>query len=302
MLALAATLAGAAFAAGWLLGLVIADVVARRTRAAASSSLLFAVGVGPLAFAGAAVLVFVLPAFVLFEPAAASASEAPGAVLIAMALAGGALLLRTAHRIVGMLRASRRILRDWARGAEPLPVLGGIPAMRIDIGRPVVAVSGVVRAALYIDRQVLERCTADEIDAIAAHEFAHVQSRDNVRRLLLVATRGTHPVVAAWRDASELEADRVAGRDARRGLALASALVKVARAGRVPHLDGIAASSVHDGGHVDRRVRALLAPRPAPAARRPGGRAAAVAGLCLLAPVTWRAVHEFIEVLVNRLP
>ena len=49
---------------------------------------------------------------------------------------------------------------------------------------PVVAVVGIVRPQLFVATQVADECTGRELAAIAAHEAAHVESRDNLIRLL----------------------------------------------------------------------------------------------------------------------
>jgi Zn-dependent protease with chaperone function len=289
-----------AFAAAWATGLLLSRTLTRVVDHR-SARRAFALGVAPLALGLAAVVLCVGPAFLIYEPR--DAHEVPGIVFMAGGGAGLALLMRAAGRFARMLMASRRLIREWARQAEPLTSVTVMPAMTVDVGHPIVAVAGLARSALYIDRQVLSACSRDEIEAIAAHELAHVRSRDNAKRLLLAATRGLgHPLAAAWRDAAEMDADRFAASDERRGVALASALVKVARVATSRRLDACAVSGVHEGGNIETRVRALLSGgRPGEPQRRTLEIALAV-GLTVLVPLAWKPIHEAVELAVNYLP
>lgn len=299
-LLLGATLGMFAFASGWAIGLLLSATWPRLVDCR-SARMAFAMGVAPLAFAIAAVVALVGPSFAIYEPR--HTREVPGVLLLIGGGAGFALLTRTAVRLVRITLVSHRVIREWARHATPLTPIDRMPAMAIDAAHPVVLVAGVRHAALYIDRRVLATCSDEEIDAIVAHEWAHVRSADNTKRLLLAAVRGPqHPLVVSWRDAAELDADCFAASDEKRGLALASALVKVARAATSPRLDAIAASGIHDGGNVESRVHALLMGRP-PQQRSNRTVALAIAvALIASVPLAWRPLHEAAELLVNYVP
>ena len=255
----------------------------------------------PLTLGILAVALFVGPAFFLFGPR--DTREVPGVMFLAAAAAGFVLLTRTAVRLGRMMVTSRRVLREWARHGEPVQSITLLPAMRIDAGHPVVAVGGLTRSSLFIDHRVLTACSGEELEAIAAHELGHVKSGDNAKRLVLAAIRGfAHPLVTAWRDAAELDADRFAASDEKRGLALASALVKIARVATSPRLDPLAASGVYEGGSIETRVRALLSTRrPVPQPRWTAGKVMVFA-LPALVSLTWKPVHDAIELVVNYLP
>jgi beta-lactamase regulating signal transducer with metallopeptidase domain len=293
-------LCGFAFAVAWGLGLVFstaAGVALQR-----SARLAFAAGVLPLASAIGFAVLCVAPALLVYEPR--ETREVPGIVLMVTAVFGLLLAVRTVIRVAGMMAATRRVTRQWAAGAEPMRLLAGVPTLVIDASNPIVAVGGVVSPVLYLDRRVLHACSTEELRAIADHELAHIEAGDNTKRLLLAATRGmNHRVVSAWRDASECEADQFAAVDEERGLALASALVKVARAGRLSHLQGLAVSGIQDGGAIDQRVRALLAGvssrRPR---RRPLLRLLPVIAVAIAAPLTWKPMHDMLEIVLHVLP
>ncbi len=249
----------------------------------------------------------VLPAFAIFEPA--HGGEALGLLLPASAIAGAALLAMWTWRAARMLLISRRVIAGWTRrGSAIADSRWGIPALLIDTGAPIVAVGGLLRPRLYVDRSVLELCTDPELDAIAAHEQAHVRSRDNMRRLLVGASAGPcSAAAAAWRATAEHAADRSAARSPHAALHLAAALVKLARANRMSSWHETVLSTVHDGGSLESRVRHLLAVDAEAAGRYDDGHRTvwfAVAAVLILpgAPRLLQLVHGALEVLVQRLP
>jgi Zn-dependent protease with chaperone function len=296
---LCAVVGGAAFAAGWCGGVAGAFALQKIGRDL-SARQAFALAALPLGL-GVATLTVSTGAFLLYEPRATL--ERPGMVLLVCGTGGVLLALRTAAHAVSTWSVSRRVLRDWRRSGQRLSSPAAIPVVRVETGRPIVAVGGLVRAALYIDRCVLDVCSRDEIEAIAAHELAHVRSGDNLKRLLLAATRGPgHALVSAWHTAAEAEADRAAASDERSRLVLASALIKVSRFAMRTSLDGVNVSGVHDGGSVVNRVRALLEP---PCPRRSVGYVPptiATCSLIALAPLILKSTHRVLELLVNYLP
>jgi hypothetical protein len=134
-----------------------------------------------------------------------------------------------------------------------------------------------------------------------------VSARDNLKLLLLIlgpdllAWLPTGAALeATWRVTAEREADeRAAGPDRRKRVALASALIKVARLSTTaaPPLSALSMPIAADD--VEGRVRGLLAPsRPAHRMRRIW----ALAVGCLLVPAIsvpfYGIIHQFIEILV----
>jgi len=150
-------------------------------------------------------------------------------------------------------------------------------------------------------------CNGEEFREVLAHEAAHLAARDNLKLLLLTAVpdvlRWTPlgaALTARWRAAAECEADRSAtGADRERRLALASALVKVARllGDHQPPRPALGMPVAADD--VPARVRALLAPPGRPAR---SGIALILAGGALLIPLLalpgYGVLHELIERLV----
>lgn len=270
--------------------------------AAEHADALFLRSLAPTVLALGVSVGIVLPAFLLFEPE--HQGERAGVLALALAAVGAVQLLGIAGRAAGMAHASRVITRAWLRDAGALGERWGLPAFAIDSGFPVVAVTGILRPRLLIDRRVLRACSPAELAAIGAHERAHARRRDNLRRLLVGACAGAGSrEAAAWRRAAELAADERAADSPARAVDLASALVRVARLSPAPSFETTALSTIHDGGSLDLRVQRLLACDGLPVARpRLGGTFVLVSLACSLA-LGWRplfsSVHALVEVLVG---
>lgn len=311
-LALGALLACAAVTVGTLLGWVVAAGLgawtgqSRRLSPSTRVALLAQARLAPLALTMLLVAVQVV-GFARFE---AGRDESAGPLLIAIAAIGVALSVEAGISGLRAWRHTRAIERAWRRSATPM-TLPRWPrrAWRIERRFPVVAVLGVARPELYVACHVAEVCTTDELAAIAAHEAAHVASRDNLVRWLYRATPGaclTVPLAerleTAWAAAAEEAADAAARRTTP-GVELASALTKVVRlAHGLPH-ESMPASALIGRGDLTARVHRLLEPPATPRRRAfawiPAA-AAAAGALNLFTPSALATVHELFELLVRR--
>jgi Zn-dependent protease with chaperone function len=278
-----------------------------RLHTTAPAGLLFAQAVAPTMIASVVALGIVLPAFVRFEPP--HDGEPAGVLLLALAAISGSHLARMMFRAARMLTASRSLTAAWLTSAAPLAdARWGPRAFSIDAGFPVVAVAGLFRPRLFVDRRVLDTCSVDELDAIAAHERAHVRRRDNLRRLLVGAWEGPESVTAAaWREAAERAADTQAATSPRRAVDLASALVKMARLAAPRTLERTALSTINDGGALEARVRHLIAiERAAPAERPLSLTPLALVAFAGVIGLNWsallRSAHMLTESAVRYLP
>jgi hypothetical protein len=263
----------------------------------------------------------VLPAFIIHEPAqlaAARSLERGGPILT------GLTLIAALTVGAGLTRAwrARRAASALVRACRPAqgvaaPMTAGQPAAgrSIDLFEgpmPMVAVVGSWRPRILAGAQVRQACTPAEFGLVIAHERAHISAADNLKLLLHVLAPDVlawlpagAAITARWRAAAEREADeRAAGSDPHRRLALASALVKVARLATTPTATARARPALlmpmtdHDGVAV--RVRALLA-QPAPAGGRWSPAIAAWApmvALPLMAMPLYGPLHEMVELLV----
>ena len=259
-----------------------------RTRATAAD--LLAVRLLPPAGALLIALTVVLPAFLSFEPRREDEGAGPVLILLAAlaiaALAGG--LVRGWRAV----RASRALLERCR--AEP--------------ERPLVALIGAWRPRIVATESVRAACSRAEFQAVLAHEAAHRAARDNLKLLLLIAAPDAlalTPLAAAlterWRSAAEYAADqRATGGNRARRLALASALIKVARLVRSRGTPPAALEMPVAVDDVPGRVRALLAPPARPVrARILAALAGGLALVPLLALPRYAQLHELIEQLVG---
>jgi Zn-dependent protease with chaperone function len=230
------------------------------------------------------VLTVVLPAFLTYEPR--HAHDQPGPLLVFSAL----------FSLLVLGDGIRRGLRAW-RATQAL----------VRSSEPLVAVVGSWKQRIVAAPSVAAACDHEEFHQVLAHEAAHMDARDNLKLLMLVTlpdalawlTAG-RALTAHWRAATELEADeRASGADPRKRVALASALIKVARlslaSGRTRQTSRVGTPLTG----LEHRVRRLLAPSPAMRRSFPGRRLFTCALLVpLLAVPLYASVHRLIEVLV----
>ena len=248
-------------------------------------------------------LFVVLPAFLINEPKRAAEPVGP----VVMLMAAFALVCIGA----GCLRARRswlttaRLLRD-CDPTDSGTMIAGRDVHIVDWPGALFAVVGACKPRIVAASRVLEVCSHEELREVIGHEAAHIAARDNLKLLLLLASPdplawipvGTG-LLTRWRSAVEFEADAIAtGPDPRRRVALASALIKVARLSdaRGP-LATLSMPIVAED--VEGRVRRLLAPSPAVLSTLSTGKLAAFAlFLPLVVMPFYGSVQECIEALV----
>ena len=256
------------------------------------------------------VLTVVLPAFLLYEPR--HAHDRPGPALVVSALFALLVLGDGFRRGLLAWRATHVLIRSSLGSSHPLlahphPAGRGTEVTVINVREPLVGVVGGLRQRIVAARSVATACDDEEFSQVLAHEAAHMHARDNLKLLLLLtmpdalAWSSTGSALTEhWRAATELDADeRASGADPRRRVALASALIKVARlslaSGRPPKTAH--ASTQYNG--LEHRVRRLLAPSAAMRRGFPGLRLLTCALLVpLLAVPLYASVHRLIEALV----
>lgn len=297
-----------------LIGLA-APMLARRMAGcspAARAAFLFRMRVLPAACALVCAFAVALPIFLYFEPP--DSGERLARTLVLAAVAGLALLARGAWRAAAGWRATGAVMRGWQARGRRLQVIDAfdapMPVFAIEESFPTVAVVGFSHPALFIAERVLRECSAGEVRAMVQHECAHVTSRDNLKRFLIRACpdvlRRNSALDRAWTSAAEEAADaRAAGGDPASALALAEALIRVARlAPRVSTLE--VASAFYLGGSIESRVRRLVEPADSlPDPSRPLGCVMACAtalGFAGLVVFAAPAIHQVMEAAVRFLP
>jgi beta-lactamase regulating signal transducer with metallopeptidase domain len=190
-----------------------------------------------------------------------------------------------------------------------------LPALLIEESAPVIAMSGVFHPRLVVSRRIAEELAPEQLAVALRHERAHYQSRDNLKRLLMFLSPGLFPFFRgfndlefAWCRLAEWAADDVAvAGDPDRSVALASAMIHVARMGSTVPPPALFTSLVPERAELAARVDRLLASPSATPERRisflviPSAFAGAALILALLSyPVAiLRSVHSLLESLTN---
>lgn len=206
------------------------------------SSVIFALRVVPLAAAALFIFAFILPAYLIYEPAASG--ETVGYKLAVIALISAAGLIAATCRIFASWWRTRRLVAGWMTCSEVVSIGGAnIPTFRLRHAFPVIAVVGVFRPRMFVAEQILTELSEEELTAAIDHEMGHIGNRDNFKRFamrlcadLLILPLGK-TLDRVWSDAAETAADEYA---ASRGgavsaLNLASALIKI---GRIAPVEG----------------------------------------------------------------
>jgi len=184
----------------------------------------------------------------------------------------------------------------------------------------VIALAGLLRTQVLISDEAISALEADEVRAVLRHERGHSVSRDNLKRLALTLAPDVVPFVRlgfstierAWEKFAEWAADDYAAMgDPSRSMALASALVRVARipagaavpAFLTPFMDGDFSARVDrllaDPAAVEQGAWPQFSTRAFRAFWISIGVVATVAFLLLLRPATLLSAHELLERLIK---
>jgi hypothetical protein len=277
---------------------------------------LFTLRLLPPVAAGMGIALLCVPSYLRFEPR--GGAERAGALCCAAAILGAGVCAVSATRALRGLVLSARGNRRFRREGRRILLPGEtVPAVLLEETTPLLALVGLLKPRIVVSRGVLAALSPGELEAAVLHERAHRLSRDNVKRLVMLLAPEPFPfsrryaaIERSWRQLTEWAGDDDAvGGDAQRSVALAGALVRVARlGGRTMPPSPLFTSLVADTGDLSARVNRLLAP-PRPAVDdRPHIRAlAGAAGLSLAALLVilvsqspaLSLVHRLLEALIN---
>ena len=214
------------------------------------------------------------------------AGPAPGGAVVAVAglLLAAAVVLRTGWCLAGELARSRRDRREHATlvaaAGRPCPELGVVV---LDHDAPAAYCVPCGRYRLVVSAGALAALGTEQLQAVLAHERAHLRYRHHLMLAVAAALARAFPPVPLFAQAgpelgvlAEMAADDAAARRHGRDH-LAKALVVLARAGTRP------AALAAGGPAAIARIQRLLAP---PQQRRVRyARLAAAAGLLLPAAI-----------------
>lgn len=253
---------------------------------------------------GSLLIVFgvVLPGFIAYEPK--GGTESVGLLLWTLAMLS----------LVPVADGLRRAFRA-AKATRALLVHCGLAGNRnarqnieiVELADPIVAVVGSIRPRMVASRCAVSDCTEIEFRQVVSHERAHLERRDNLRLLALIIspdilawTATGRELAERWRLASEFEADeRATGADRAKRVALAAALIKVARLAIGADRIRTTLSMPVALDDIDARVRALLSGPQEPQRDATGRWLAATAVLAAVAATAAvHPVHRLVELLV----
>jgi beta-lactamase regulating signal transducer with metallopeptidase domain len=248
-----------------------------------------------------------IPSYFKLEPE--TTSEQVGIACFVAALLGliiwGISITRAVRASAHSLRYIRHCGRIASRRRSPIWVIEG--------AGHVLALAGVLRPRLVVSRDVVSALSPHELSAALRHERAHQTSRDNLKRLFMLLTpdilpffRGHESLERAWSKFTEWAADdtAVAG-NPRRSLALAAALVRVARLGASPQPTPLMTSLLGGAQDLSARVDRLLHPAPQRERKTPVLIVSTSLLLCaslvaaVLQPSTFHSVHQILEHLIR---
>lgn len=203
--------------------------------AAGAADVIFGFRLAPFALALLVSLGLAVPAFLEFEPR--STREMLDWPLLSLASCGVAVLLVILRRTVAMLHATWSLQRRWVADSVQLAIADvHCPVYRVNHATSLLAVTGILRARIFVSADIVEALTRQELAAALRHELAHLRSFDNLRQLLLrgiaLPFAGVRAMDQVWVSASEIAADENAVRTGASALDLSSALVKVGHLAR----------------------------------------------------------------------
>lgn len=237
-----------------------------------------------------------LPSYLRYEPS--RADEEVSLACVALAVCGAVALLTALVRVTAAALRSARFFRDCTQsGRERREVL------ILESPRPFLALAGILRPRVVMTRGIVELLSPEELSVVLRHEDAHRSSADNCKRLCAALNPRFTALERAWVRFAEYAADeRAVAGDPCRALALASALVRVARCGQQP-AQPAAIAFLGDPDDLPARVDRLLAPPALAAAAEPPLWRGVALGLCLAAlalnPAALSAVQEVLERLIH---
>ncbi len=237
--------------------------------AAAFASFLYRLRLAPLAIALSAAVLFELPAFLRFEPKHAN-EELGWAAVVSVAFCLALAIVVTVRAFGAWLR-SEALLRRW-EVHRSVAEGQGLAIYEAREPAPLVAVSGFLSSRILVSASARELLSERELRLAFAHEAAHADRHDNLRRFLflLCAFPGMKSLEGAWSRAAEFAADDAAVTNRRDALDLAAALVKISRAsvdsaGSHPLVANFGGSA---GGTVERTERLMNWAPPSANGRR----------------------------------
>lgn len=294
---------------------------AEKVRPRFASRFLFVARMLP-SFLGLAVMLgLCVPSYLWFEPRIES--ERVGSACLVLAGFAAIAFFRSLLRTARAIRASALLRREWLHSGDDAllrekglqAVMNG-KAMVVPNKEPLLALTGVFRPRMVISQGVMTELSEEQLGVAVRHEVAHRDSRDNLKRLLLVLSPEFFPFAngfgvleKTWARFSEWAADDEAVQgDSHRALSLATALLRVARMGARPQLSVLHTCLLPEDDLLAARVGRLLRVEPLRVDNGPRTRSRAIfRGACFGAcammlagvPTILSSVHRLLELFLR---
>jgi Zn-dependent protease with chaperone function len=231
------------------------------------AAILFELRIFPLVASVIVTFALIVPSFQVLEPL--SIDERMGAMPLALGVCALLLIAYSIFRAIAAQTRTKRVVTRWLQGAQPLKTNTNA-TVTFQSGResPPLIVVGVRNPRVLVSESTIALLSPDELDMALKHEFEHMKSRDNLKRLILIFCPfpGMAKLESAWAQAAELAADDAAVSSQSEALNLAAALVKLSRLVLVKSPPVSATGFI--AGSVSQRVTRLLAWDEASKARR----------------------------------
>jgi len=193
------------------------------------ADLLFGLRILPLVASVAITFAFVVPSFDLLEPR--SIDEGMGAMPMALGLCALLLIAYGCFRVITAQTKTSRVVKRWLEGALPMDGCAQTVTFQARQEAPPLTLIGVHKPRVLVSESTVALLSPDELHIALKHELAHMQSHDNLKKLIFrfCPFPGMAKLESAWSQAAELAADDAAVSKLVDAVDLAAALVKLSR-------------------------------------------------------------------------
>ncbi|HSZ63163.1 MAG TPA: M56 family metallopeptidase [Terriglobales bacterium] len=204
-----------------------------RARERSIARTLFSLRILPIAASVVITLAFVVPSFQMLEPRSMDIDEGMGAIPFALGICALVLIVWGCFRVIVAQTKTTSVVARWLDRAHPLNVdaAAQMVTLRATGDIPPLTLVGVRRPRVLVSESTVALLSRDELRIALKHEFAHMKSRDNLKKLVFRCCPfpGMATLESAWSQAAELAADDAAVSSLDDAVDLAAALVKLSR-------------------------------------------------------------------------
>lgn len=204
-----------------------------RTTERGLSDLLFALRILPFVASIAITFAVVVPSFQLLEPRSASTSveEGMGAMPLAFGICALFLIAFGCFRVITAQAKTSRVVAYWLKGAQRLDSDQQGLTFLSRAETPPLTVIGFRKPKVLVSESSVALLTQEELQIALKHELAHIQFRDNLKKLIFrfCPFPGMSKLESSWCQVAELAADDAAVSKLDDAVDLAAALVKLSR-------------------------------------------------------------------------